>query len=78
MSLIHNAVIVSEFRLTAVCLSISDMGDVLQRTLHHPDDGDLLHLHRADLQRLFLQVSEYIRLSLERQGHVHKSAVDVS
>lgn len=54
------------------------MGDVLQRTLHHPDDGALLHLHRADLQRLFLQVAQYIWLWMERQGYVRKSAVDVS
>lgn len=54
------------------------MGDLLQRTLHHPDDGAVLHLHRADLQRLLLQVSQHIRLWLERQGHVHQSAVDVS
>lgn len=54
------------------------MGDVFQRTLHHPHDGALLRLHRADLQRLFLQVSKHIWLCLEREGHVHKSAVDVS
>lgn len=54
------------------------MGDLLQWTLHHPDDGAVLHLHRADLQRLLLQVSQHIRLWLERQGHVYQSAVDVS
>lgn len=54
------------------------MGDLLQRTLHHPDDGTVLHLHRADLQRLLLQVSQHIRLWLECQGHVYQSAVDVS
>lgn len=62
----------------AVSLVLTDMGDVLQRTLHHPDDGALLYLHRADLQRLFLQVSQHIWIWLERQGYVHKSAVDVS
>lgn len=54
------------------------MGDVLQRTLHHPDDGAFLDLHRADLQRLLLQVSQHVRLWLERQSHVRQPAVDVS
>lgn len=57
---------------------LTDLGDVLQRPLHHPDDGDLLHLHWAHLQRLLLQVPQHLRLWLERQGHVHQSAVDVS
>lgn len=54
------------------------MGDVLQRTLHHPDDGPFFHLHGADLQRLLLQVSQHIWLWLERESNVRQSAVDVS
>lgn len=54
------------------------MGDILQRALHHPDDGAFLCLHGADLQRLLLQVSQHIWLRLERQSDVHTPAVDVS
>lgn len=54
------------------------MGDVFQRTLHHPDDGAFLRLHRTHLQRLFLQVTQHFWLLLECEGYVRKSAVDVS
>lgn len=53
------------------------MADVFPRTLHHLDDGAFLCLHGAHLQRLLLQVPQYIWLWVERKGHVHKSAMDV-
>ena len=43
----------------------SDMEHILRRTLHHTVDGFLLNVHRFDLQRYFLQVIEFIWVSME-------------
>ena len=51
----------------------------LQRTVHHPADEHILHLHGGHLQRRLLQVHEHLRLQVECHIRVSKrlSAVAV-
>lgn len=59
----------------------ADVQHGVRRPLHHPADGDLLHVHRDHLQRLLLQVAQRLWLQLERQAHVQPASrrqLDVS
>lgn len=52
-----------------LCVSV-DVQHGVCWSVHHSADGDLLHLHRRHLQRLLLQVTQHVRLWMERQAHV--------
>lgn len=57
---------------------LTDLEHVLRGPIHHPVDGAVLHLHWSDIQRLFLQVPQHLRLWLECESHVHSGGVAVS
>lgn len=59
----------------------ADVQHGVRRPLHHPADGDLLHVHWDHLQRLLLQVAQRVWLQLERQANVQPASrrqLDVS
>ncbi|TRY65291.1 hypothetical protein DNTS_015443 [Danionella cerebrum] len=51
------------------------LDDLFRRAVHHTVDGVVLHIHWTHLQRLFLKVAQHFWLSVERQGHVHRTRV---
>lgn len=57
---------------------LTDLEHVLRGPIHHPVDGTVLHLHWSDIQRLFLQVPQHLRLWMECESHVHSGGVAVS
>lgn len=57
---------------------LTDLEHVLRGPIHHPVDGAVLHLHWSDIQRLFFQVPQHLRLWMECESHVHSGGVAVS